>query len=42
MSLKKAENHRTSHWNDMSPLTQGLHSRAACDKLVFCYLFSIH
>jgi len=28
---KTAESHMTSHWNDVSPLTWGLHSRAACD-----------
>jgi len=34
----KKHSHRTSHRNDMSPLTQGLHSRAACDIEIHCTL----
>jgi len=31
---KKSESHRDSHKKDMSPLTQGLNYRSACDKVL--------
>jgi len=33
VSRKKSQKVSDSHWNDVSPLTQGLRYRAACDKL---------